>query len=207
MVSEVQKGIYFGVEGGEGTGKGSVLRIINKRLGDLGIQVELVREPGGTELGETIREFLLHKDDVEWDTTSEVLAFNLARRLLFKKIGRLVANGLWVSSDRTYLSTLAYQGHGREHIDMARAITDHTIEGYEPDILMVIDTDVKTALSRQLVNDRIGGEDITFHSRVAEGYLIEAKERGLIIINGNVPLEEVVDQAWENIKPFIKEAV
>ncbi|HEX9679684.1 MAG TPA: dTMP kinase, partial [Candidatus Saccharimonadales bacterium] len=156
-------------------------------------------------LGEAVRELLLEFRDDDWDTMIEVLLFNAARRpLIAKHIGRLTTAGMWVGSDRTFLSSIVYQGHARGELAMTSLITNATVQGYKPDLLMVVLADVKTALSRQIKPDRIGSEDFEFHKLVMNGFRQEALERRLPIIDGDVPLEQVYEQAWLIAKPHVE---
>ncbi len=161
---------YVAVEGTDGVGKTTLCNNLSERLRELGIAVERVREPGGTDLGEKIRQLLLHGGDMaDW---TEALLFAAQRSELVDKVVRpALDEGRWVLSDRSVYSSLAYQGHARGlEIEKVRAINTHALGGTLPDLVVWLETDHRVALSRQEEMDRIGSGDVFLQSRVREGY-------------------------------------
>jgi dTMP kinase len=161
---------YVAVEGVDGAGKSTVARAVAERLRGRGATVTLVREPGGTAIGEDIRSLLL--DGQAMASWTEALLFAAQRaQLASEVIGPALARGEWVVSDRTYYSSLAYQGAARGlGVEEVRMVNEAGLGGVVPDLVVVLWLDPVDALARQDGVDRIGGEGVAFQTRVAEGY-------------------------------------
>lgn len=174
---------YVAFEGVEGAGKSTVIAGVARRLEEAGDEVVVVREPGGSPLGEGIRELLLHGPTmVPW---AEAQLFAAQRAQLAHEVIRpALARGAWVLGDRSVYSSLAYQGHARGlGIDAVRVVNEAGLGGTWPDVVVLLDTDPEEGLRRQRVADRIGGEGIAFQRRVAEGYaLLAAAEPGRFVV-------------------------
>ncbi len=171
-------------EGVEGAGKSTVIAGVARLLEAEGDEVVLVREPGGSELGEGIRELLLHGPPmIPW---AEAQLFAAQRAQLAEEVIRpALARGAWVLGDRSVYSSLAYQGHARGlGIEEVRAVNEAGLGGTWPDVVVVLHTDPEVGLRRQRVADRIGGEGLAFQERVAEGYaaLIEAEPERFVVV-------------------------
>lgn len=192
---------YLAVEGVDGAGKSTVCREIAGRLRARGQSVVEVREPGGTLLGEEIRALLLHGEEMApW---TEALLFAAQRaQLAAEVIAPALARGDYVVSDRSYFSSLAYQGGARGlGIDRVRAVNETGLDGVLPDLVAVLWLDPDDALTRQDGVDRIGGEGSTFQREVAAVYrrlAVEDPER-VIMIDGSGPVEAVVDEIMERL--------
>lgn len=189
-------GAYVAIEGGDGTGKSTVATAVAERLKALGHDAVVVREPGSTPLGEEIRKLLLDGDDMApW---SEAFLFAAQRaQLAAEVIAPSLELGNWVISDRTYFSSIAYQGAGRGlGMDTVRSINETGLEGVEPDHVFVLDIDVDVALGRQGRSDRIGAEEPAFHRAVRGAYqqLAETEPDRVKIIDNTMDLGDVVDQ-------------
>ncbi|REK10489.1 MAG: dTMP kinase [Actinobacteria bacterium] len=192
---------YIAIEGGDGSGKSTVASAVEKRLIDLGRETMIVREPGSTGLGESIRELLLDGDDMHpW---AEAFLFAAQRaQLAAEVVAPALAEGIWVISDRTYFSSIAYQGGGRGlGMDTVRQVNEHGLDGVVPDHVFVLDVDVSVALNRQDRPDRIGGEDEEFHQRVRDAYrkLSEQDPERVVIIDNTLGLEEVVTRIMSHL--------
>jgi dTMP kinase len=184
---------YIALEGIEGTGKSTVALRLAEHLRAGGRQVIVVREPGGTPPGEGIRDLLLHGDDLEpW---TEALLFAAQRAQLAAEVVRpALAAGTWVISDRTVYSSLAYQGGGRGlGVEQVRAVNAAGLLGTWPEMVVLLEIDPATGLSRQRVADRIGAEGIRFQQRVADTFaaLAEAEPDIFRSVTADRPLEEV----------------
>lgn len=187
-------GAYVAIEGGDGSGKSTVAIAVEERLKALGYETVLVREPGSTALGEEIRKLLLDGGDMApW---AEAFLFAAQRaQLASEVIAPALDAGKWVISDRTYFSSVAYQGAGRGlGTETVRSINETGLEGVEPDHVFVLDIDVDVALSRQGRPDRIGGEDPSFHRAVRGAYqhLAETEPARVKIIDNSMDLATVV---------------
>ena len=189
-------GVYLALEGVEGSGKTTVASTIVARLSSGGIEAVQTREPGGTTLGEHIRRLLLHTDDMSpW---AEVALFAAQRAQLADEVlGPALSRGAWVVSDRSYYSSLAYQGSARGlGVEVVRTINRIALDGVEPDVVAVLDIDPAVGLARQLDADRIGGSGLAFQEKVADAYrhLAAAEpERVFLIPAGGSP-DEVADR-------------
>lgn len=163
-------GYYLAIEGGEGVGKTTVVGLLTEALTSRGVEVVSVREPGSTELGNEVRRLLLHWQDM--DPWAEAMLYAAQRaQLVSETIAPALARGAFVISDRSLYSSLAYQGAARGlGIEPVRTVNELAVGGLFPHLVAVLVVDMATALSRQLITDRIGGEDEDFHRAVVEGY-------------------------------------
>jgi dTMP kinase len=185
--------LYIGLEGVDGSGKTSVAAAMASMLGGQGAEVVVVREPGGTELGEEIRRLLLHSSDmVAW---AEAALFAAQRaQLAAEVIAPALSRGAWVISDRTYYSSLAYQGGARGlGIDAVRVLNETVLGGVIPDLIAVIDVDPELGLRRQQDADRIGGEGSAFQQAVADAYhtLASADPQRVRLVDPTGAVEDV----------------
>lgn len=170
-------GKFISIEGTEGAGKTTQIRFIADYLRQQGITVLLTREPGGTELGEEIRELLLAPREAGMHEDTELLLMFAARA---EHVARIIkpalARGEWVISDRFVDATFAYQGGGRG-ISQQRIqkIADWTLQGMAPDLTLLFDIPVQAGLERIQQrpgkNDRFEQEKTAFFERIREVYL------------------------------------
>jgi dTMP kinase len=189
-------GYYLAIEGGEGVGKTTVVGMLTEALTRRGEEVVSVREPGSTELGDEVRRLLLHWQHMSpW---AEALLYAAQRaQLVSETIAPALARGAFVLSDRSLYSSLAYQGAARGlGIEPVRTVNELAVSGLFPDLVAVLMVDVATALSRQQITDRIGGEDDDFHEAVVEGYrtLAAAEPERVRMIEVDGPPGAVADQ-------------
>jgi len=170
-------GKFITLEGIDGAGKSSHLAWIAERLRQAGRDVVVTREPGGTPLGEKLREILL-RDPM--DAGSEILLLFAARQAHLAQVVRpALARGAWVVSDRFTDATFAYQGGGRGFpVDKLRILEAWVQEGLQPDLTLYFDVPVSTGQARlkkaQGTPDRFEREDAAFHERVRAAYLERA---------------------------------
>jgi dTMP kinase len=186
---------YIALEGGDGSGKTTLSAALSKHLREMGDEAVEVREPGGTELGETVRELLLDSDHVfPW---AEAFLFAAQRAQLAREvIAPALQRGAWVISDRTYYSSIAYQGGARGlGRDRVREINEMGLEGVVPGSVFVIEVDPATALGRQHREDRIGGEGAEFQARVREAYRAIAAEdpERVYLLDGSMSIDDLVE--------------
>jgi dTMP kinase len=186
---------YIALEGGDGSGKSTVAAVVAAQLEALGHVVIIVREPGGTPLGESIRELLLHSERL--DHWAEVFLFAAQRAELAREvIAPALADGVWVISDRTYYSSIAYQGRGRGLGEgRIREINEIGLDGVVPDDVFVLDVEPATALARQDHPDRIGKEGIDFQTRVRTSYLglAVSEPEKVRILDGSLPVDDLAE--------------
>ena len=189
-------GYYLAIEGGEGVGKTTVVGVLTEALTRRGEEVVSVREPGSTELGDEVRRLLLHWQDMSpW---AEALLYAAQRaQLVSETIAPALTRGAFVLSDRSLYSSFAYQGAARGlGIEPVRTVNELAVNGLFPDLVAVLMLDMATALSRQRIKDRIGGEDDDFHEAVVEGYrtLAAAEPERVRLIDVDGPPGTVADQ-------------
>jgi dTMP kinase len=174
-------GKFITIEGGEGAGKSTQIRLLAEWLGGQGIAVVTTREPGGSPGAEAIRKLLVEGATDRWDAPTEALLHFAARRdHLAKTVWPALGRGQWVISDRFADSTMAYQGYGhglgRAPIEQLYAVA---VGDFRPDLTLILDIPVELGLKRALA--RAGGEtryekmDVAFHQRLREGFLDIAK--------------------------------
>jgi dTMP kinase len=174
----MSRGLFITLEGGEGAGKTTSLAFVRAFLEQAGKNVLVTREPGGTPLGEKIRELLLHgQDDMHVD--SELLLMFAARaEHLARVIRPALATGAVVICDRFTDATYAYQGAGRGAPDARiRILEDWLQQGLRPDLTLLLDIPVERGLVRagkRSAPDRFEREQIDFFKRVRAAYLAMA---------------------------------
>ena len=184
---------YLAFEGIDGSGKSSLIRSLSEILTSQHIDNKIVREPGGTKVGEGIRELLLsHEYDV--DALTEALLFCSQRSQLVTEIIKPEINkGTKILSDRSAYSSVAYQGVGRGlGYETIYQLNDIAVNSYWPEKVVLLDIDPTISLSRQRVADRIGSDKVDFFKKVREGYLrlAEEFENNFLIINAEEDLND-----------------
>jgi dTMP kinase len=187
---------YLALEGGDGSGKTTVVAALAGRLEARGHQVVVVREPGGTELGERVRDIVLDSDHV--DRWAEVFLFAAQRSQLARDvILPALETGAWVITDRSYYSSIAYQGRARGLGEArVRQINEIGLEGVEPDHVFVLVVDPDTALRRQERPDRIGAEGVAFQEEVYNAYTDLARDepQRVMLLRGDEEVDSLVDR-------------
>lgn len=194
-------GYFITVEGGEGVGKSSNLAFIEAWLREAGKDVVMTREPGGTELGEKIRELLLDANQTGMAVDTELLLMFAARaQHLEAVIKPALAQDKWVVCDRFTDATYAYQGGGRG-VELQRiAQLEQWVQGnLRPDLTLLLDLPVKQGLQRagqRSAPDRFEQEQQHFFERVRETYLIRARQEPnrFRVIDAAPALEQVQQQ-------------
>ena len=168
---------YLAFEGIDGSGKTTLIDELSKKLTESNVNFNIVREPGGSKLGEGIRELLL-SHDYDVDPTSEALLMSASRAQLIQEIVKpAINNGQVVITDRSAYSSVAYQGVGRDlGYQKIYELNDLAIDSFWPEKVILLDIDPKISLSRQKVADRIGSGEISFFNKVRDGYLQLAEE-------------------------------
>jgi len=206
-----KKGFLITLEGIEGSGKSTQCERLVELLKQHGHCVKVFREPGGTPVGEAIRNILLHPDGDVAEIT-ELFLFEAARhQLVTGKIKPALANGDIVILDRFYDATTAYQGYGRGlDLDVILQMTRYACGGVVPDLTILLDIDPEIGLRRcvKRKGKEFGGEDriessgIDFLKRVRDGYSdIAANEpERFVIIRVTENIEETFSQVLDAVK-------
>ena len=183
---------YLAFEGIDGSGKSSLIKRLSAVLSNQQIENKIVREPGGTKVGEGVRELLL-SHDYEVDALTEALLFCSQRSQLIAEVIKPEVNkGVKILSDRSAYSSVAYQGVGRGlGYETIYQLNDIAVNSFWPEKVVLLDIDPKISLSRQKVADRIGSDKVDFFNKVREGYLRLADEfdNNFLIINAEEDLE------------------
>ena len=191
--------MFITFEGGEGSGKTTIIESLYQDLLKMGYKVLKTREPGGSRISEAIRKIILNVRNSEMDAWTEALLYAASRRQhLIEVIKPALEAGKVVLCDRYLDSSLAYQGMGRGlGIDEVLKINQYATEGILPDLTFYIDLKPEIGLSRikrsERIPDRLDLEKEAFHDTVREGYL---KLAGLFperikVIDGNRSVEEI----------------
>jgi dTMP kinase len=197
---------FVSFEGIDGCGKSTLMDRLEEWLTRAAIPYLRTREPGGTPIGERIREILLDPASSEMSSRAEVLLYSASRAQLTEEVIVTGLNrGLWVLTDRFTDATFAYQGYGRGFdLDRLKAIQEWTTKGLIPDKTVLLDCDVDTAASRLGIRngtdrDRIEQEERIFHEKVRKGYLALAEKEParFLVLDGSKPLEEVIQEFHE----------
>jgi dTMP kinase len=194
---------YLAFEGIDGSGKSSLIKRLSEVLSNQQINNKIVREPGGTKVGEGVRELLL-SHDYEVDALTEALLFCSQRSQLIAQVVKPEVNkGIKILSDRSAYSSVAYQGVGRGlGYETIYQLNDIAVNSFWPERVVLLDIDPTISLSRQKVADRIGSDKVDFFNRVREGYLRLADEfdNNFLIINA----EEDLDQNLKKICTWLE---
>ena len=204
-------GRFITVEGTEGVGKTTNLDFIHQYLQGHGVEVVSTREPGGTPLGEEIRELLLAHREEGMSADCELLLMFAARaEHLARLIRPAMARGAWVLCDRFTDATYAYQGGGRG-IDEDRIATleQWVQDGLQPDLTLLLDVPVETGLARagaRSAPDRFEREKASFFERIRNRYLKRARESGgrIQVIDASLGLDEVQSQIARALDAFME---
>jgi dTMP kinase len=172
----MMKGYFISIEGPDGAGKSTQALKLVKYFKDKGYQTVLTREPGGTNVGEQIRQILLDPDNKQMDFKTEVLLYAASRAQLLKEVIIPSLNeGKIVICDRFVDSSIAYQGYGRDiNLEMVIKVNQMVVQDYLPDLTILLKLPVEIGHSRIRANnkvlDRMEKEKMDFHRKVLAGF-------------------------------------
>ena len=203
----MHKGKFITFEGGEGSGKSTQIDLLFKKLKKNGIEVIKTREPGGTIVGEKIRDILVKGSTNHITPYTELLLNSASRK---EHIENLIKPNLdignWVLCDRFTDSTLVYQGYGHGlEINMVENINQYTVSNYSPDLTFILDLEPNDGLirasKRKTKEDRYEKMDVSFHLKIREAYLEIAKKnkKKYKIINANESKELIARNIYKII--------
>jgi dTMP kinase len=226
-------GLFISFDGTEGGGKSTQIQLLAQRLRARGRTVRLLREPGGTPIGEEIRHTLKHSEANRAMTSeAELLLMNASRAQIVREVIRpALAAGEVVLCDRFYDSTTAYQGHGRQlDLQQVRAIIDFAVGNTRPHLTLLLDVPLAVSEARRLsrqaklldvpkttpagpvplsfqepLRDRMEEADRAFFERVHEGYraIAAAEPARVRVIDATRNIEEVGAQIWAAVSPLL----
>lgn len=206
------KGLVIALEGQDGTGKSTVINAITGYFDEMGLDYINAREPGSTDIGEKIRDILADKANKDMDYHTEALLFAASRSELYDKVIKPnVSKGTSVILDRFLLSSLAYQGVVRGlGTDEVMKINDFFLEGFRPDLTILMDLDAKKSYERlkklgELDRIESLGEDFQEKVHLAYLKLYEENHMKLIKLDGTKDKESLAHEALDEVKKLMKE--
>ncbi|HEY4257502.1 MAG TPA: dTMP kinase [Candidatus Udaeobacter sp.] len=198
---------FITFEGSEGCGKSTQVQRLAARLESSGIAYLVTREPGGTPIGETIRELLQfapHNSAMTPET--ELLLFEASRSQLVREIIKpALERGLCVIADRFFDSTTVYQGAARKlNREMVQRLNAFAVGDCVPDITFVLDVDAATAalrMQKPRKADRMEQQPAEFYERVREAYheLAAHEPKRVVLIDGSRDADQVENEIWETL--------
>lgn len=203
------RGLIITLEGIDGCGKSTQLRLLEESLKLNAVPYIAVREPGGTTVGEDIRQVLLH-NNYHLTLQTEMLLYMAARSELIERvIIPALMSGKLVVCDRFTDSTLAYQGYGGgANINMIRYLNKKVTAGISPNLTFLLDLSVEeAALRRGSETDRMEKMDICYHRRVRRGFLEIARSepQRVIVIDAKKNAEEQGRIIWHHLEAMLNE--
>lgn len=191
----MKKGLFITLEGADGCGKTTQLKLLKEYLTSRGYEIVVTREPGGKGLGEKLREILLNYDGEVSDRCEAFLYLADRAQNIDTIIKPAINSGKIVLCDRHTDSSVAYQGYGREqNIDNINMLNELAVNGVHPDLTIVFDIDTETSMARVgAEKDRLESAGIEFHKRVRNGYLEIAKKNSqrIKVVDASQTIEDV----------------
>ncbi len=205
----MRKGLFISVEGSDGSGKSTQIENIKRFFENKGINIIFTREPGGTVIGEKLREIILDKGLAEMSDMTEALLYAAARAQHVAQVIRpALEKGKIVVCDRFVDSSIAYQGYGRGLGEPVRVINEYAIAGCLPDVtfLMKMDPRIGRRRIKPEQQDRLEREEDDFHLRTFEGYL-ELERRypeRIVSIDASRSIEEIKLDIYSKLEEMLK---
>ncbi len=209
-----QGGLLITLEGGEGAGKSVQSKALLQCLQERGVSAVLTREPGGTPLGERLRDIVLDlagSGDSPLHPLTETFLFVAARAELVERvIAPAIARGDVVVCDRFADSTVAYQGFGRGvETEVIERLNEIATVGLRPDLIVLLDLPVEEGLARARaagIADRFEREEVAFHERVRAGYrtLAEREPDRWLVVDASQPPAAVTESIWRRVAPLLE---
>jgi dTMP kinase len=198
--------MFITLEGPEGSGKTSHIPYLVEYLRERGHVVFPTREPGGTSIGEQIREVIHDLKNVEMHPRTETLLYQAARAQIVEQVIKpRLATGEIVISDRYYDSTIAYQGYGHQQdLEQVRALVKYATGGLVPNLTVLLDLDIEIGLGRKKKDNewnRLDAYTVEFHQRVRAGYLemvAQEPNRWVVVDAG---------KKWESVQEKLRKVI
>ncbi|RKD28826.1 dTMP kinase [Thermohalobacter berrensis] len=205
------KGLFITVEGPDGSGKSTQIKLLSEYLQDKGYDIVITREPGGTKISEDIREIILDDKNTGMSPVTEALLYAASRaQHVYEKVIPALKEGKIIICDRFVDSSLVYQGIARGlGIEKIKEINEFAIQGIKPDVTLFLNIDPELASLRRRARqnqDRLEKESIEFHKKVYDGYLRLTKmypER-IKIIDASKSIEKTFNQIKNEIDCLLK---
>ena len=210
----MKKGLFITFEGGEACGKSTQIKLLKDYIASRPDKEDFVfiREPGGTKLGENIRELLLNYEEDSPTPKSELLLFLASRAQLFEKVILPSLNeGKTVIADRFFDSTVAYQGFARNILNADEILDLHKIilGNFKPDLTFYLKISPEEAFKRKAVFptlDRMEKENMDFHQKVFEGYnyLSKIDDKRYVVLDATLPINIIHEMIIDKIKEKLR---
>lgn len=201
------RGRFITIEGGEGSGKSTLIKGLQDAFAEAGIPLAVTREPGGTPLAEAVRQLVLHPPEGnEWSPLAEALLMNAARAdHIEQKINPALDAGTWVVCDRFADSTRVYQGLGGVSKTALDAMEAEVTKTARPDLTLILDGPVDQLLARRTqrgTSDVFERRPAAFHEAVRKAFLdiAHANEDRCLVLNALASPEDLVSDAMIAIK-------
>lgn len=207
-----REGFFITLEGGDGSGKTTVLGRVAAYLQNHSMPYRITREPGGIEIAEKIRSIILDPAHTAMDARTEALLYAAARsQHLAEVVEPALKDGITVLCDRFVDSSLVYQGYARGlGIEEVRSINRFAIGNRMPDLTFYLDVDPEVGLSRIAANqerevNRLDLENLAFHQKVREGYqlVIASDPQRIVVLDANRPIHMVEQDIVRTLKERI----
>ena len=205
----MKKGLFISIEGPDGSGKSTQIENIKQFFKDKNIDIVFTREPGGTPIGERIREIILDKKYQEMDPMTEAMLYAAARAQHVAQIIRpALEQGKTVVCDRFVDSSIAYQGYGRKLGESVAVINGFAIKDCMPDVTFLMKLDPRVGRRRIDENkqDRLEMEKDAFHIDVFEGYLeLEKRYSERVVgIDANRSIDEIKFDIYRKLEEMLR---
>lgn len=205
----MKKSLFITFEGTDGAGKTTQIQLLKKYLSEKGQEVLLTREPGGTAIGEKLRQIILDKANSEMDDVTEAFLYAASRAQHVAQLIRpALDEGRIVICDRFVDSSVAYQGYGRGLGSCVEEINAIAAAGIKPDLTFLLKLPPKEGKSRILEaeQDRLEQEQVDFYEKVCRGYdelALKEPER-IVVINASESIEEIAAKIRDKIDSLLK---
>jgi dTMP kinase len=207
------RGVLIAFEGIEGSGKSTQAKLLFSFLKEKSLKCILSYEPGGTKIGDRIRDILLDVENKNMHRKTELLLYLASRaQHVYEKIMPELQKGTIIITDRFSLSSMAYQGMGRElSFKVVSRLNKFAVGNVKPDLTILVDVPVSVGLNRTEQRsgeniDRLEKEKTEFHQRIRDGYLNLAKRapKKILVFNGTKPENALFEEIKEKVVAFLK---
>lgn len=204
------KGLFISIEGPDGSGKSTQIENIKRFFAEKNMEIVFTREPGGTAIGEKIRELILDRTHTEMDSMTEALLYAAARAQHVAQVIRpAIEVGKIVICDRFVDSSIAYQGYGRKLGSSVEEINKFAVDGCMPDVTFLMKLDPRVGRGRidEKVQDRLEMEKDAFHLAVFEGYLELEKQYPdrIVGIDASRTIDQIKLDIYEKLEALLKD--
>lgn len=208
----MRNGLFISLEGPDGSGKSTQIAYIKEYFEEKGRPCVFTREPGGTPIGEKLRQIILDKENREMSDMTEALLYAASRAQHVEELIKpALEEGKVVICDRFIDSSIAYQGFGREMGDCVRAINEYAVGGCMPDVTFLMELSPEEGKSRiakgREAEDRLELEKLEFHNRVFEGYkqIADVYPERFVRIDASKAKEEIRDDIFAHLDRILED--